>query len=165
MACHDAPKRAEQGPQSRDDGHEPPLQAAWRADADQLPHEQTEIESGCVHEQPFSNVRVPAQMDTSHPARLKEMGERPFQALTAEPQQAQAACAADASPIAIDGGTRLRLLCPVASPAIGLRDVAADTDGFKINERLIAVIALVRHHGVETVAVGTLRLYLLGRLN
>jgi hypothetical protein len=37
----------------RDDkGDEPPLRAAWRADADQLSHEESEIEPGGVNQQP-----------------------------------------------------------------------------------------------------------------
>jgi hypothetical protein len=54
---------------------------------------------------------------------------------------------------------------PVSSSAIGFRDVAADAHGFEIDERLIAVIALVANDFFDTVSVGLYRLDLLGRFN
>ena len=72
------------------------------------------------------------------------MREGPLQALPTQPQQAQAPCAANASSIAIDRRARLGLVLPVPSAPIGFRDVAADADGFEIDERLIAVIPLVK---------------------
>jgi len=61
---------------------------------------------------------VAAEVHATKPAGFIEMGDGPFQALTAEPEQAQ-------------------------PPLIGLGNVAADGYGFKIQERLIAVIALI----------------------
>ena len=71
------------------------------------------------------------------------MGEGAFQSLAAQPQQALAARAANASTIAVDRVACLGILLPVASAAIGFGDVTADADRFEIDERLIAVIALV----------------------
>jgi hypothetical protein len=48
MIRYAAPKRAEQRHKSCHDSDEPPLQAARRADANQLPHEQAEIEASRV---------------------------------------------------------------------------------------------------------------------
>jgi hypothetical protein len=62
------------------------------------------------------------------------MCEGSFQALAAWPQQAQAACAANAATIAIDRGSRVWLLFPFAPSPVGLRDVAAETQGFEIDE-------------------------------
>jgi hypothetical protein len=92
------------------------------------------------------------------------MREGSFRALTAKPQQTQAACAANAPTIAVHRSARLGMVLPVPSSAIGFRDVAADAHGFEIDERLIAVIALVADD-FDTVSVGLYRLDLLGRFN
>ena len=59
---------------------ESPLQATRRADANQLPHEEPEIEAARVDQQPLQNVRVSAEVDAVHAARLVEMREGPLQA-------------------------------------------------------------------------------------
>jgi hypothetical protein len=51
-----------------------------------------------VDQQPLEDVRMAAQVHTAHPAGLVEMREGSFRALTAKPQQTQAACAANAIP-------------------------------------------------------------------
>ena len=56
----------------------------------------------------LSDVRVPAQVHAAHATGLVEMREGPFQALAAQPQQAQAARAANASTIAIHRVARRR---------------------------------------------------------
>jgi hypothetical protein len=116
--------------------------SARRADADQLTQEEPEIEAARVDQQPLADVRVATQVHTAHPAGLVEMREGSFQALTAKPQQTQAACAANAPTIAVHRSARLGMVLQVPSSAIGFRDVAADAHGFEIDERLIAVIAL-----------------------
>src|SRR6188768_3751296 len=93
------------------------------------------------------------------------MSKGPFQALTAEPQQAQAPRAANAPTIAVHRVASRRVLLPVPSATIRFGDVAADADGFEVDQRLIAVIALVAHHLFEAIAIGSHRLDLLGRFN
>jgi hypothetical protein len=56
----------------------------------------------------------------------QEMGKRPFQAFTAEPQQSLTARASNATPIAVHRVARVGVLLPVPSSQIGFRDVAAD---------------------------------------
>jgi len=46
MTCHAAPERADQRRKGGDDHEEPALQPARCANANQLAHEQTEIEAG-----------------------------------------------------------------------------------------------------------------------
>ena len=125
------PHQRQQGGQDR---VEPPLQPTRRADADQLPHQQSEIETADVNQQSLQNVRVPAEVHAAHPARFVEMREGPLQALAAKPQQTQAPRAANTATIAIDRGACVGLLLPVASPAIGFRDVAPDAHGFQTDE-------------------------------
>ena len=49
------PNERQKARQARDESS---LQAAWRADADQLPHEQSEIEAAGVNQQPLQDVRL-----------------------------------------------------------------------------------------------------------
>jgi hypothetical protein len=114
---------------------------------------------------PLSNVQMPAQMHAAHPTGFIEMGEGPFQALAPQPQQAQAARAANATTIPVDRATRVAVVLPVSASPIGFRGAASETDGFKVDERLIAVIALVADDFLEAVAIGLHGLDLLGRLN
>ena len=107
----------------------------------------------------------PRKVHAAHPAGLIEMREGPLQALAAKPQQTQATRTTNASTIAIDRSARLGPLIPVASSAIGFRDVAPDAHGFEIDERLTAVIPLVAHHFFEALAVGPHRLDALGRVD
>src|SRR5262245_61346286 len=101
------------------------LQPAWRADADQLPHEQAEIEAAGVNQQSLPNVGVAAEVHTTKAAGFIEMGEGPFQALAAEPEQAQAPPTTNAPTITVHRVARFGVLLPVSSAAIGLGDVAA----------------------------------------
>jgi hypothetical protein len=140
---HGPPKRANQHHKSAESRDEPALEAARRAHADQSTQKHAEIEASRVDQQPLPDVGVPAQVHTPHAASLIEMSKWPFQALTAEPKQAQTAHATNAATIAIDRVAGPRVGFPVPSSSIGFGDVAADADGFEIDERLIAVIALV----------------------
>src|SRR5690554_435608 len=67
------------------------LQPSRRADADELPHEQAEIEAAGVNQQSLANVGVAPEIDATKTACLIQMGEGAFEALAAKPQQAQAA--------------------------------------------------------------------------
>src|SRR5258705_7939667 len=115
-------------------------------------------------QQALANVRMAAEVYVAHPAGLVEMSEGAFQALPAESQQAQTARAPNTATIAVYRVACFGVLLPVPSSPIGFRDVAAKTDGFEIDERLIAVIALVADDLVEAVTVGPHRLDLLGRV-
>ena len=77
------------------------------------PHEEAQVEAADVDQQPFQDVRVPAQMRAPHPARLVEMRIRAFQPLAASPLQGVPARAADAPTIRIHRVARRRLLLPV----------------------------------------------------
>ena len=92
-----APAALHARPQHHHDGHDgrqAPLQAPWRADADERPHQEAQVESADVHDEPFQDVRVAAQMGAPHPPGFVEMRVRAFQTLTAAPLQRPAARAA-----------------------------------------------------------------------
>jgi hypothetical protein len=57
------------------------------------------------------------------------------------------------------------VLLPVPSPPIRFGDVTADANGFEIEERLIAVIALVVDDFFDALAIGPHRLHLFGRFD
>ena len=73
------------------------LQAARRADADQLTHDEPEIEATGMNQQALQDVRVTAQMRAAHAARVVEMREGAFDPLAASPHQAPAACARESA--------------------------------------------------------------------
>jgi hypothetical protein len=68
MTPHRLPPGASQHQKGRHSGNASPLQAARRADADQLPHEQPKIEGAAVNQQPLQNVCVPTEVDAAHAA-------------------------------------------------------------------------------------------------
>jgi hypothetical protein len=83
MTCHEVAERTDQRKKGGNDRVEPPLQAARRADADQLPHEEAEIEAARVYQHSLPYVRVPAGIHAAHATDLVKMRERPLQALAA----------------------------------------------------------------------------------
>jgi hypothetical protein len=113
------PERASQRQKSGQHGGKAPLQPSRCADADQLSHQQPEIEASGVNQQPLPNVGVAAEVHATHPTGLVEMGKRPFQSLTPESQQAQAPRAADAPTIAAHGVAGLRILFQFRRPRSG----------------------------------------------
>jgi hypothetical protein len=78
-----APEVAHQRQKRSHDGDEPPLQCSRRPDANQLPHEQSEIEAGRVNQQSLADVRMSAQVHAAQPPGFIEMCEGSFQALAA----------------------------------------------------------------------------------
>src|SRR5687767_1538306 len=113
MASQAVPKRAGQRQMAGHDGDEPPLQSARCADANQLTHEQPEIETTGVDQQPLQNARVPTQVHAALPTGLIEMCKGPLQTLRAESQQAQATRVTNASTIAAHRVASRRVLLPV----------------------------------------------------
>ena len=133
-------------PQRDDDGHkrrQTSLQAPWRADADERPHQEGEVEAADVHEEPFQDVRVAAQMDAPHATGFVEMRVRSFQPLAAAPLQRPPTHAADTPPVRVHRGARRRLLRPVPPPTIGLGNVSAQVERRQVQEYLITVVPLV----------------------
>ena len=59
MTGNQMPERAEQRQQGGNYRDTPPLQSSRRTHADQLPHEQVEIEANCVEQQPFRMLPCP----------------------------------------------------------------------------------------------------------
>jgi hypothetical protein len=84
------------------------------------------------------------------------MGTGTFHAFAALSQQPLAACPANPAAVAIHRPARLgfALPLPVPAPAIRFRAVGAQANRLVIDERLIAVIALVRDQFLQTAAVG-----------
>src|SRR5262249_40959359 len=101
--------------QTRGDGAA--LEAARRAPPAELPHEQAEIERARVDEQPFENVRMPAQVGAAHGPGVVDVRKGALQILSPAPQQPRAAPPGDAPPIAIDRALRVEGMPPVAATA------------------------------------------------
>jgi len=62
MARNSLRKRSRQCQQHRQGRDEPPLQPSRRAHADQVSHQQPEIETACVNQQSLQNVGVSAKV-------------------------------------------------------------------------------------------------------
>ena len=65
MTGSDERERPSQRQKGGHDRAEPPLQPAQRADADQLPHQQAELNAAGVNQQPLQNVAVTAKVHAS----------------------------------------------------------------------------------------------------
>ena len=85
-----------QGDDECPDRRQAPLEAARRADADQCPHEEAQVEGACLDEQAFEDVRMPAHMRPPQAAGFVEMCVRPFEMFAPPPLQSQPTRAADA---------------------------------------------------------------------
>ena len=80
------PKAPNQRDQRNKNGEDTPLEPARSAHADQLTHDESQIEAPRVDQQPLADVRLTAEVHTAHSAGLIEMSKRAFQPLTAEPK-------------------------------------------------------------------------------
>src|SRR6187431_409816 len=83
----DAPEVDDVCPQRHDEGDECAqlsLQAARRADTNEGPHQESEIEAADVHKQALQDVRVPPQMRASHPTGVVEMRIRALPSLASQ---------------------------------------------------------------------------------
>ena len=130
-----------------------PLQAARRANADQLPAQHAEVEAREVNQEALQDIAMSAQMRAPHPAGLVGMRKRSLDPLAAPAHQALAAGPPDAPTIRIDGRLGLRRLRPIAAAPIRLGDIRPDADGLQIHHDLITVIALVRDQRGERLGV------------
>src|ERR1700675_1720347 len=86
------------------------LIAARRADADQVAHDEPEIEASRMNQQTLEDVRVAAQMRAAHPTGVIEMREGAFDPLPPLMHQAPAAQATNPPPIGIHRGLGCELL-------------------------------------------------------
>jgi hypothetical protein len=78
-----------------------------------------------MHEQPFENIAVPAQMSPAHPARLVEVSIGWIQQLAPSPHQPLAAFTSNPPPISIHRVALSMLTPPVLPTAIRFIDVGA----------------------------------------
>jgi hypothetical protein len=71
-------QRSPKGPNQREHGGKSgdgtPLKPARSAHADQLTHEEPEIEAARMNQQPLADIPVTAEVYATHPTGLKEMG-------------------------------------------------------------------------------------------
>ncbi len=164
MTRHWLPEMRNQRQKGVRGGDEVSLQPSRRAHVDQLSHEESEIETASVNQQPLPNVGVASEVHTAHPAGLiKRRRGVPGARLVAAAAVCRVprGCADDCdTPVACSG-----ILRPVPSSAIRLQDVSTHAHGFEIHEGLIAVIALVADDLFDAVAIGPDGFDLLGGFN
>ena len=93
-----------------DNGRQAILQPARRAAADQVAHDEPEIEAARMNQQALEDIGVAAQMRAAHPTGVVEMGEGAFDPLASLTHQAPAARATNPPPIGIHRGLGCGLL-------------------------------------------------------
>jgi hypothetical protein len=86
----------------------------------------------------WTNSRL---VDPAQPAGVIDVRKRPLDVLAAASHQLLPMWTADPAAIAVDGLLGLRLLGPAPAAAIGLRKVAADSEGLEGQQGVVAVIA------------------------
>jgi len=77
----------------RAERHDAALEAAWRADTEERPHPEAEIESAGMNKQSFEHVLVPTHVRSPERTRLVEMRARSLAQLAASAEQPLAAVA------------------------------------------------------------------------
>jgi hypothetical protein len=77
------------------------LEAARRADPEESPHPEAEIERASMHEQPLQHALVTADVRAAKPAGLVEMRARSLEQFPASAEQPFAAVAANAAAIRV----------------------------------------------------------------
>jgi hypothetical protein len=82
----------------------PPSVEERRAGADQVAHDEPEIEAARMNQQALEDIGVAAQMRAAHPTGVVEMGEGAFDPLAPLTHQAPAACSTNPPPIGIHQG-------------------------------------------------------------
>src|SRR5262245_60925012 len=103
-----------------------PLKSAGRANPEQFPHPEPQIECACMDQQALQHVLVAAHMRASQPTGLVQMSEGPFQQLSAPAEQPFATDTADAPSIRIDRVPFGFLIRPVLAAAIRFTEVGAN---------------------------------------
>ena len=86
----------------RAERHDAALEAARRADTEERPHPETEIERAGMNQQSFKHVLVPAHVRLPEPAGLVEMGTGSLEQFAASAEEPLSAVAADAPSIRVD---------------------------------------------------------------
>src|SRR5206468_5270036 len=100
------------------------------------------VDAAGMNQQPLEDVLVPSQMRATHAARVVDVRERTLDPLAALAHQAPSASSTYPAAIAIHRRLRLRLVRPIASAAVRLRDVCPNAHGVQVHHCLIAVIPL-----------------------
>src|SRR5262249_50666661 len=116
---------------------------ARRADTEERPHPETEIERAGMNQQSFEYVLVPAHARSPEPTRFVEMRTRSLEQFAAFAEEPLAAVAADVPSIRIDRVPFGLLVGPRLWTAIGFADVSSNLQRLQIVYRGAAMIALV----------------------
>src|SRR5512142_2562547 len=88
----EAPPRHDEGGERR----QVALEGAWRANPEERPHPEAEIECARVQEQPFQDILVATDMRAAEAAGLVKMRERSLEQFSAPAEEPFAATALDA---------------------------------------------------------------------
>jgi hypothetical protein len=127
--------RDQQGTEPCADRRGTALKTPRRADAEERPHPQSEIERAGMHEQALQHIVVPANVRASKAASLVEMRARSLQQFAARAEEALPSGTPDAPSIRIHGVPFVFLVSPRLRSTIGFADLGANPQSFKIVQR------------------------------
>src|SRR5262249_54262357 len=125
---YEAPQR----PEHRSERCQAALEAAWRADAEERPHPEAQIEGAGMHEQPLEHVLVPAHVRAPQTTGLIGMRTRSLEQFASFPEKAFSTVAADPTSIRVNRVAFRLLLNPRLWPATGLADIGANLQRLQI---------------------------------
>ena len=135
MAPPNANQDAPKGPQGIENGPRPPLHAPRLPDPEQLPHQKTQVEPADMDQQTFEYVLMPAQMSSSQPSRVVDMGEGPLDHLPSLAHQPLSPSSADPALVRVDRPLLLALLSPAPPALFALRNVRPDLHLLEAEQR------------------------------
>jgi hypothetical protein len=116
-------------------------------------HQERKVACGGLNQELLVNVFLASYIQPVQSAGIKLMCEVPLDPLSPLPLQTLATIPLNASPVAVDRSLLLRLAEPVPRAAIGLGDVGSHFQLVQTKHDFVAVIALVRHHFLDSIRV------------
>jgi hypothetical protein len=128
---------------------QPVLEPTRCANTNEGPHQEAQVEATDVHDEPFQDVRVAAQVRAPQATGFIEMRVRAFESLTPTPLQRQPPCAANPSAVRVHRVAGRRLLPPGTATSIGLRNVGPQVERRQVHQHLIAGRVEERRGGVQ----------------
>src|SRR5215472_8691451 len=115
--------------------------------------QEREVACGGLNQQLLVNVLLASYIQPVQSASIELMGEVPLDPLSPLPLQTLAAIALNPPPVAVNRSLFRRLAEPVPRAPIGLGNVSSHFQFVQTKHGLVAVVALVRHHFLDSVRV------------
>src|ERR1700682_3456920 len=138
--------------QNRQNGvNNPVMSSSGLARAVRRPHQKSEVASGRLNQKLLVHVFLASHVQPVQSSGIKLMREVPLDPLSPLPLQTLATITLNPPSIAVDRCPLRRLAIPVARATAGLGYISSHPHLSKTKRNLVAVIAIVRHHFLDSV--------------